>query len=105
MKTIKFFLFFPVLFFSSCFNQPKPSSTLGTVNHSDYYSIKDISKPEHVCDFSDGRKLFRIELGYGKDWVTNSHFVYFFNSSKEISINFQERVGKTTVNKTVVQLP
>jgi len=105
MKTIKFFLFFPILFFSSCYGEKEPISTLGTVVSSNYYSIKDISKPEHVCDFSDGRKLFRIELGYGEGWRTNSHFVYFFNSSKEISISFQERVGKTIVNRTVVQLP
>lgn len=102
MKTIKFFLFLPIFFFSSC---EEPSSTLGTVNDSDYYSIKDISKPEHVCDFSDGRKLFRIEIGYGIGWNSKSHFVYFFNSSKEISINFNERVGKTSVERTVVQLP
>ena len=105
MKTIKFFLFLPILFFSSCYNEQPPSSTLGTIRNPAYYSIKDISKPEHVCDFSDGRKLFRIEIGYGIGWNSNSHFVYFFNSSKEISINFTEKFGKTTVDKTVVQLP
>ena len=105
MKKIKFFLFLHILFLSSCFNEQPPISTLGTVNYSAYYSIKDISKPEHVCDFSDGRKLFRIEIGFGQRYNTSSHFVYFFNSSKEISINFNERVGKTSVERTVVQLP
>lgn len=105
MKTIKFFLFLPILFFSSCYNEQPPSSTLGTIRNPAYYSIKDISKPEHVCDFSDGRKLFRIEIGFGQSYNTSSHFVYFFNSSKEISINFNERVGKTSVERTVVQLP
>lgn len=107
MKTIKFFLFLPILFLSSCDDNTSrsPGSTLNTVKDSHYYSIKDISKPEHVCDFSDGRKLFRIEIGYGTSWSNTSHFVYFFNSSKEISINFTEKAGKSHLNKAIVQLP
>lgn len=103
MKRIIFSLLLPIFFLTSC--DESPNSTLSTEKHPAFYSIKDISQPEYVCDFSDGRKLFRIELGYGTGYGNNSHFVYFFNSSKEVSINFNEKSGKSTVNKTIVQLP
>ena len=103
MKRIIFSLLLPIFFLTSC--DESPNSTLRTEKYPDYFSIKDISQPEYVCDFSDGRKLFRIELGYGTSVRNYSHFVYFFNSSKEVSINFTEKSGKSTVNKTIVQLP
>lgn len=101
MKRTIFFLFLPIFFLASCDESPR--SILNTVRHSESNEIREISKPEYVCEFSDGRKLFRIEIGIGNGWY--NHFVYFFNSSKEISINFNEKVGKMNVNKTIVQLP
>lgn len=101
MKLIKSVLFLSIFFFSSC---DEGNTTLSTERAPSYYSIKDISKPEYICDFSDGRKLFRIELGYNTRYG-DSHFVYFFNSSGEISINFSEKIGKHFKNKTIVQLP
>ena len=102
MKILNFFLLLPIFFLTSC---SESSSTLSTERHPEFFSIKDISQPQYICDFSDGRKLFRIELGYGTGYSNNSHFVYFFNSSKEVSINFNEKSGKVSVNKTIVQLP
>ena len=103
MKHKIFFLLLPIFFLTSC--DESPNSTLSTEKYPAFYSIKDISQPEYVCDFSDGRKLFRIELGYGNGYGKHSHFVYFFNSSKEVSINSNEKSGKVSVNKTIVQLP
>lgn len=91
------------LFLTNC--DPAPVGTGVTIRSNrdpDYYSVKDISKPEKICEFSDGRMLYRIEIGMDRN---HSHFVYFFNNSKELSINYPVPQGKTTRNEVIVQLP
>lgn len=65
--------------------------------------VADIGAPQYVCEFSDGRKLHRFQVGSVS--VESPHWVYIVSPSNEITINKREQMGKTTVNKVVVELP
>ena len=68
--------------------------------------VDGVSQPSHVCDFSDGRVLYRIVVQ--ENGMKHDHYVYFFknkNDASVVSINRSVSSGKTTTNMTIVQIP
>lgn len=63
---------------------------------------RSIQNPKLVAKMTDGRNLFRIVIQSESHWYP--HYVYYFstNDLKTISVNYAEREGKITVNKTII---
>ena len=66
--------------------------------------VADIGEPQYVCEFGDGRKLHRFQVG-SVSAREHTHWVYIVSPSNEVTINKKEKQGKATVNKVVVELP
>jgi hypothetical protein len=96
MKTKYLKLFSLCLLLSSCRENydGKPAPAVDAVSH-----------PAHVCDFSDGRVLYRIVVQKNS---AHDHYVYFFKNKNDASVvttNTSVPNGKTRRNSTTVQVP
>lgn len=62
-------------------------------------SRNNAAHPVFIADTPRG-KLFRIDIPHEG---TRYHYIYYFdNSTNTVSVNYEERVGKVTVVKTIV---
>ena len=48
-----------------------------------------------------GRKLYQSQYVFGSHH-SSVHYIYFFSDTNLVSVNYSERQGKTTANRTIV---
>ncbi len=93
-----------LILIASCNREVGVGESLVSKTNPYSYQIADIGKPEKVCELSNGTKIFRFEVGHVGSGV-HSHWVYFSDKNDGITINESIRVGKSTKNQTIVQIP
>jgi len=107
MKYIELIALVTILSLAACDRQP---GTGDSVYDPKFTTVADVTQPEFVCNLSDGRKLYRFQVGHVSRGLS-AHFVYLFiNDGKvvtddPVSVNRNIQSGKTSHNETTIIIP